>query len=159
MLEIRKYPDPVLCKQCQEVKKINQEIRDLTREMLETMYQHEGIGLAAPQVGVEKRIIVVDIGKGPIILINPKILEVSQEADFMTEGCLSLPNTFVKVERAKKIVVEGFDEYGKQVKLKATGLTARAIQHEVDHLSGILIIDKQNFLKKALEKGKHFFKK
>jgi len=159
LLKIKIYPSSVLRKRCEEIKELNEEIKELARDMLETMYKHQGIGLAGPQVGVTKRIIVIDVGKGPLVLINPRIEEKSKESDYLLEGCLSLPKIYVKVKRAREIVVSGLDEQGQPVKFKARGLTARAIQHEIDHLSGVLIIDKTNFLRKVLLKLKLLLKR
>jgi len=108
--------------------------------MAKIMYENEGIGLAAPQVGVDKRIIIVHTDKGLLKLINPKILEKEGE-DSLSEGCLSLPEIFVKVNRAERIKIEGLNEEGKSIKLKAEDFLARVIQHEIDHLNGVLIID------------------
>lgn len=141
ILQIKKYPDPILRKKCQEVSEITDKVRKLIDDMIETMYRHQGVGLAAPQVGVEKRIIVVDVGKGLKILINPKIIHSSGKS-IGKEGCLSLPGLYLKIKRAKEIVVEGLDKNGQTIKLKVRGFLARAIQHEIDHLNGILIINR-----------------
>ena len=156
LLKIQKYGNPILRQKCEPVKKVNNEIRKLIDDMLETMYKNNGVGLAAPQVGVKKRIIVIDVGNGPLALVNPKITKRKGE-DILEEGCLSLPGILVKIKRATKINIEGLNREGKRISIEATYLAARALQHEIDHLNGILIIDKINFfkrqkLKKKLEK-------
>jgi len=139
-LKLRKYGDPILRKQAEWVKKINFKEKELLSTMAKIMYENEGIGLAAPQVGVDKRIIIVHTDKGLLKLINPKVLEKEGE-DSLSEGCLSLPEIFVKVNRAERIKIEGLNEEGKLIKLRAEDFLARVIQHEIDHLNGILIID------------------
>jgi peptide deformylase len=135
--------DPILRKRSKEVREINEEILTLLDDMLDTMEDYNGIGLAAPQVGVLKRIIVVKIAEEgeAIQLINPKIIkEKGQEKD--VEGCLSIPGVYGEVTRAKEVVVEGLDREGKKRKFMASGLLARVFQHEIDHLNGILFTDK-----------------
>lgn len=152
-LPIKIYPDPILRKKCQPVKKVTDGIKKLIDDMLETMHKNEGIGLAAPQVGVKKRVIVIDVGNGPLALVNPKIAE-KEGKDVLEEGCLSLPEIFVQVKRGAKIIIEGLDRKGKKIEIEATHLAARALQHEVDHLDGILIIDRIPFFKKRKLKEK-----
>jgi peptide deformylase len=108
--------------------------------MIETMYAVDGVGLAAPQVGVSKKIAVIDVGEGPIALINPKIIEGSGE-DIDVEGCLSVPGKQAYVKRMATVKVQAFNEKGKPVQIEAEGLLARALQHEIDHLNGILFTD------------------
>ncbi|MCD6473030.1 peptide deformylase [Candidatus Aerophobetes bacterium] len=139
-LKLHKYGDPILRKQAELVKKINPEEKELLSNMAKIMYKNEGIGLAAPQVGINKRIIIVHTDNGLLKLINPQILEKEGE-DSLSEGCLSLPEIFVQVNRAKRIKVEGLNEEGKLIKLRAEDFLARVIQHEIDHLNGVLIID------------------
>ena len=136
--------NPILRSQSKAVKKINAQIKRLALDMAETMEVKDGIGLAAPQVSKLLQIIVVKPAprQEPLILVNPEIKKFSRKKDTMKEGCLSLPNIFVPVERSVKITVQGLDINGQLVKIKAKGLLARVIQHEVDHLSGILITDK-----------------
>ncbi len=143
ILEIRKYPDPVLRKKCKPLEKITQEDKELIRNMASTMYQNNGIGLSASQVGVLKRISVVNVedGKGLRVFINPEIIEKKGEIIF-EEGCLSIPGLFLKIKRAKEIMVKALNEEGKEFKLKADGLLAICLQQEIDHLNGILIIDR-----------------
>ena len=148
ILEIKKYPDPILRKKSQEVEVVTEEIKKLGQDMLETMLANQGIGLAAPQVGVLKRIIVVQTEKGPQIFINPKIIKKSQETIIGEEGCLSFFGLFLKIKRAKEVEVEALDENGEKISLKAEGLPARVFQHEIDHLEGILFIDRLSFWQK-----------
>ncbi len=148
-LEIRKYGDPILRQKCEEIGGITDEVRSLAKNMLKAMYRDNGVGLAAPQIGEKGRIIVVDVGQGPFSLVNPKILEKSAEKESDYEGCLSLPKVTLKIERAKRVEIEGYLlEQGQRVKIKAEGLLARAFQHEVDHLDGALIIDKVSYFRK-----------
>ena len=140
VLKVRLYGDSVLRKKCQEVEEINKKIRELLDNMAETMYRNKGVGLAAPQVGVLKRAIVVDIGEGLTALANPKILW-RQGKEIAPEGCLSLPGIFLDIKRSQEVVVEGIDKDGETQQIGAADLFARALQHEIDHLNGILIID------------------
>jgi peptide deformylase len=133
------YPDPVLLSQSQAVAKITRQVRRLARDMLETMYAAPGVGLAAPQVGVRQRVIVVDAGEGSIMLVNPQI-KAAEGEQIGLEGCLSLPDLVGEVRRAEWVVVSGLDLVGKPITVEGEGLLARALQHEVDHLDGILFI-------------------
>ena len=153
-LTIRKYGDPVLREKCQPVTEVTDAVRRLIDDMAETMHKVRGrVGLSAPQVGVSERVVVVDAGDGLIALINPEI--VSREGkETGQEGCLSIPGIHVGVRRAAKIVVEGLDRDGKHVKLTLDGLAARAMQQEIDHLNGILIIDYLSLAKRQLIKRK-----
>ena len=133
--------DAVLRKKSNYVKKVNREIIGLIRNMADTMYHANGVGLAAPQVGISKRVITIDIGSGLISLINPEIME--QKGDQTDiEGCLSIPGIVGEVIRPNWVRVRGLNEKGEQVELEGTGLLARAFCHEIDHLDGILFIDK-----------------
>jgi peptide deformylase len=138
-LEIVTYPDPVLSSEAQAVPRVSRRVRRLARDLLETMYAAPGVGLAAPQVGVQKRVIVVDVGENPITLVNPEITAAEGEQVGL-EGCLSLPDLVGEVCRAEWVVVNGLDRRGKPVTVEGEGLLARALQHEVDHLDGILFI-------------------
>jgi len=140
MLKIKIYPDPVLRKKCQEIAEVNEEIKKLAQEMLKTMYAHRGAGLAAPQVGILKRLIVVDIGQGPEIYINPKILK-KRGKTISVEGCLSLPNVSLNIKRAFKIKIEALKIKKKKITVKAKGLKSFALQHVIDHLNGVQILD------------------
>lgn len=139
---IRKKGEDVLRKKSKEVKEINPRILTLIGDMIETMYEAEGVGLAAPQVGILKRIFVIDIydDEGPRVFINPEILETSgSQTD--EEGCLSIPGVTEPVERANYVKVKAFNEKGEEFILEAEGLLARAVLHENDHLNGILFVD------------------
>ena len=133
--------DEVLRKKCRPVGEITERIQTLVDDMIETMHDANGVGLAAPQVGVMRRIFVVDIGDGPIVLINPEIIEMSGEQTG-EEGCLSLPGKAGTVTRANYVKIKGLDREGKEHVYEGTELLARAFQHENDHLDGILYIDK-----------------
>ncbi len=141
IMEIVKEGDPLLRQKSEPVGQVTKRIRKLIKDMLETMNSADGVGLAAPQVGISQRIIVVDVGEGPVALINPEIEEASgKELD--VEGCLSIPGTFGYVERAQQVTVAGLNESGRSVRIRAEGLFARALQHEIDHLEGVLFIDR-----------------
>ena len=141
ILEIKIYPETVLRKKCKDIEKIGEEEKRLAENMLKTMYKNNGAGLAAPQVGVLKKIIVIDVGQGPVILFNPKIVKKTGKTK-SEEGCLSIPGVILNVKRAKKVEVEGLDQNNKKVNIKADNYLAYALQHEIDHLSGILILDR-----------------
>ena len=141
---IRQDGDEILRKKSKEVEQIDDKIKELVEDMIETMHKYNGVGLAAPQVGILKKIAVIDLyeeGNGPVTLINPKIIK-EEGKQTVDEGCLSFPNKFAKVVRPKKVVVEALDKDGKKIKIEAEGLFAQAISHEVDHLNGELFIDK-----------------
>jgi len=148
-------PDPILRKKCEPLEKVDTDIKKLMDDMLETMYAAPGIGLAAVQVGILKRLVVIDISKGeekkkPIFLINPQIMHQSKETSVYEEGCLSLPGQFAEIERPAECTIKYIDYNGKEKDLKADGLLATCIQHEVDHLNGILFIDYLSKLKKDM---------
>jgi len=134
--------NPILRKKSEPVKKLTTEIKRLIFDMFQTMRVKDGLGLAAPQIGKSLRIIVVNAGYD-ICIINPQITKSSEEKEVQTEGCLSLPEVYVPVERCKEIEVEGLNEKGEEIKLMVKDLLARIIQHEIDHLDGILIVDKK----------------
>lgn len=140
-LEIVTIGHPVLETKAEEVTKITKKTVKLVNDMLDTMYEANGVGLAAPQVGISERIIVLDVGEGPVVLINPTIANCEGE-EIDVEGCLSVPERWVYVKRATEVVVTGLNEKGKRVKIEADGLFARALQHEIDHLDGILMVTK-----------------
>ncbi len=146
-MKIRIYPDPALRKKSAPVAEITPQIRSILKEMADTMYLASGIGLAGPQVGISKQIIVLDVGKGLLCLINPVVLK-RWGKSFLEEGCLSLPGVTVKVGRSAKVKVRALNEEGKTVELEGEGLLAHALQHEIDHLHGRLIIDYVNFAKR-----------
>lgn len=139
---IRKEDDEILRKRSKEVEVIDDKIRNLIQDMMETMHKYDGLGLAAPQVGILKRIIVIDLyDDGPCFaLVNP-VLEETKGKQIVGEGCLSFPNTFGQVERPEEVVVTGLDEDGKKTTIRATGLLAQALCHEIDHLNGKVFID------------------
>ncbi len=140
---IRQEGDEILKKKSREVEVIDEKTKELLEDMVETMHKYDGVGLAAVQVGILKRMIVIDIydEKTPIIkLINPKIIKTKGERE-VEEGCLSFPNKFAKVKRPVEVVVEGFNENGEKVKIKAVELLAQALCHEIDHLNGITFVD------------------
>lgn len=141
--KIRKEGDEILKKKSRQVEEINEKIQELIDDMLETMYKANGVGLAAVQVGTLKQVIVIDIddGSGPLILINPKIIKEKGKQE-VEEGCLSFPNKFAKVIRPAEITVEALNRDGENFKVKAKELLAQAISHEIDHLNGIVFIDK-----------------
>ena len=148
--EIRLSGDEILRKKSRVVEEVDDRIRELLDDMLETMHKYNGVGLAAPQVGILKRVIVIDLydGNPPLKLVNPVITKAKGEQE-VEEGCLSFPNQYAKMVRPEEVVVEALDENGKKVKIKAKGLLAQALSHEVDHLEGILFVD--NMLPGTLE--------
>ena len=139
--QIREIGDEILTKQCKEVKKMSLRTRILIGDMLETMYDRSGVGLAAPQVGILKQIVVIDVGDGPIVLINPEIIETSGEQTG-EEGCLSVPGKWGIVTRPNRVKVRALNQEMEPVELEGEGLLARAFCHEIDHLSGQLYVDK-----------------
>ena len=149
--EIKTYPNPVLRKKSEKVNRVTGEERKLIDYMTQTMYANEGIGLAAPQVGVAKRIIIVASGSGLLKMANPEITA-KKGSSFLEEGCLSVPGSFVEIQRAEEISVSFLDENGNALIKNFSGLAARAIQHEIDHLNGKLIIDYLPWYKKVFPK-------
>jgi peptide deformylase len=154
--EIRILGDPVLRAPAEEVREFDEEIQTLARDMLDTMYRAAGIGLAGPQVGVSKRVIVLDVGQAdeedgaPVALVNPRVVEFSRKRDRAPEGCLSIPGMEEVVERPASVTVEAFTPEGEPVTLEADGLFSRALQHEIDHLDGVLFIDRLSPLKRRM---------
>lgn len=138
---IRIQGDPVLTKNCRQITEITPKIRELVEDMLETMYEANGVGLAAPQVGILKRIVVIDIGEGPIVMINPVILEASGEQTG-DEGCLSLPGKSGTVTRPNYVRAHALDLNMEEFEIEGTELLARAICHELDHLDGHMYTEK-----------------
>jgi peptide deformylase len=166
LLNILKYPDPFLKTKAKTVDVVTDELRELLDNMLKTMYVEGGIGLAATQVGVAKRVVVLDIpittedeygdeqseqGKNVLKLVNPVITDESGETTY-EEGCLSVPGVRADVKRSAELRLQAMDEDGKDVEIHATGLLAIAIQHEVDHLNGVLFIDRLGLVKRDLIK-------
>lgn len=142
--------DPVLRRVSHPAKEVNDSIRKLMENMAETMYNAKGVGLAAPQVGINKRVIVVDIGEGLYKLVNPEIVSSSGIQDG-PEGCLSVPNVIGNVKRSEHIKVKALDENGNIVIIEASGFLARAFQHEIDHLNGIIFTDKATAIERMSE--------
>lgn len=157
-LNVLKFPDPGLRKKYINVLRVGDRERELLSKMAQTMYLSQGVGLAAIQVGSDLCMAVIDIGTGLMKLINPVITK-KEGSEMQEEGCLSVPGTCVKVRRAKKVSISYMDEYGNTMKLKAVGLLARVMQHEIDHLSGKLIIDYLNPIKKLFIKPDKIRKK
>ncbi len=139
--QIRVYGDDILTKKCREVKEMTPRLKELIDDMLETMYDAEGVGLAAPQVGVLRRIVVIDVGEGPIVLVNPRIIEQDGEQEGM-EGCLSVPGKIGQVTRPNHVIVEGLDADMNPVRVEGEELLARALCHELDHLEGVVYTSK-----------------
>lgn len=139
--QVRIMGDPVLEKKCREVKEVTPKLRELIGDMLDTMYDAQGVGLAAPQVGVLRRIVVIDVGEGPYVLINP-VIEATEGSQTGSEGCLSLPGQAGTVTRPNYVKVRAFDENMDEFVLEGTELLARAICHECDHLEGIMYVSK-----------------
>ncbi len=158
ILEIVKYPHPVLRKKSEPVGEIGEEVRKLIDDMRETMYGASGVGLAACQVGVSRRVIVLDVS--PIdpehtflALINPEIISEEGEVDH-EEGCLSVPDCLEKIKRKEKICVKGLSPEGTEVEINGDGIFAIALQHEIDHTNGILILDRVSQLKREIYRNK-----
>ncbi len=148
-------PNVILRKKSESLEKVDDDLRKLMDDMLETMYAAPGIGLAAVQIGILKRLIVIDIEKEeqkkePIFLVNPTITFKSKKTAIYEEGCLSLPGHFAEIERPQECHVDFIDYNGKEKNLKASGLLATCVQHEIDHLNGILFIDYLSKLKKDM---------
>ena len=156
--EIVKYPHPILKKRCEEVDRIDDELRTLIRDMIETMYSANGVGLAACQVGVPRRIVVLDVSpmdpeKDLFVMINPEVITDEGEVD-SEEGCLSVPECTEKVKRKAKVCVKGLSPAGKEIEVTGEGTLAIALQHEMDHLDGILILDRISRLKRELYRNR-----
>jgi peptide deformylase len=156
-LPIVTLPDPILRKISTPVERIDEEMRKLADDMLETMYDAPGVGLAAIQVGVPLRLVVIDVAdedegekRKPFILFNPEIVKLGEETRLHEEGCLSIPDVRIEIERPSELTLRYLDEKGKQQEIDADGLLASAIQHEVNHLDGKLIIDFLSSLKRDM---------
>jgi len=157
-LEILKYPHPILKKRSEVVSQINEEVKKLIQDMRETMYQAGGVGLAACQVGVPRRVIVLDVSPldpqhSFFALINPEIISEEGEIDH-EEGCLSVPDCLEKVKRREKVCVRGLSPEGRNIEIKGNGILAIALQHEIDHINGVLILDKISRLKREIYRNK-----
>ncbi len=159
ILEILHYPDPRLRNRANPVEEFSPELEEFVDSMLETMYHSSGIGLAATQVGVSQRLVVIDVSETrdqPLVLVNPEILEQAGE-EVSEEGCLSVPSVYEKVTRAERIKIKAQDKSGEIIELEADGVLAVCIQHEIDHLNGKLFIDylsglKRQRIRKKMEK-------
>ncbi len=140
---VREDGDEILRKKSREVEVVDDKIRQILDDMVDTLHNYNGVGLAGPQIGLLKRLVVIDLydDKGPIKLVNPKIIKQKGEQK-VEEGCLSFPNQFAKIIRPLEVTIEALNENGKKIKLKGEGLLAQAISHELDHLDGILFVDK-----------------
>ncbi|MDF2635674.1 MAG: Peptide deformylase [Pelosinus sp.] len=147
-MEIRKAGDKVLKEKAEVVSHVDKKIRKLLDDMAQTMYNADGVGLAAPQVGVSLRVIVIDVDDELIELINPVIVS-SEGCELGNEGCLSIPGVFGEVERFSEVTVTGLNRFGKNVSITGKGLLSRALQHEIDHLDGILFIEKAQTIHKG----------
>ena len=140
---VREDGDEILRKKAREVDDVNDRIKEILNDMVDTLHKYNGVGLAGPQIGILKRIIVIDLydGKEPLKLVNPKIIKQKGEQE-VEEGCLSFPNEFAKIIRPAEVVIEALNEKGKKIKITGKGLLAQALSHEIDHLDGILFVDK-----------------
>ncbi|MBW2324741.1 MAG: peptide deformylase [Deltaproteobacteria bacterium] len=157
-LRILTYPDPFLKKEAGPIETVDEQIVTLANDMLETMYNAPGVGLAAPQVGEDKRLVVIDVnqkegGQDPLVLINPEVVDSDGEVVY-EEGCLSVPDCLADIKRAERVRVRGLDLEGNPVDIEADDLLAIALQHEIDHLNGVLIIDRISPLKRELYRRK-----
>jgi peptide deformylase len=159
LLEIKKYPDKILKVKTADIENIDSHLQQLVDNMIETMHCARGVGLAANQVGVSRRLCVVDLtikeDKVPlIVLVNPVIIEKEGMID-AEEGCLSIPGYLASIKRAEKIFVKSFNREGKEMEIEAEGLLARALQHEIDHLEGLLLIDRMSPIRREFFKRKY----
>ena len=146
-LIIKKYPDNILRKQCKPIEEITEKEIELFQDMLFTMEHFAGVGLAAPQIGIARKMIVAEVDNRIIKLANPQIVGM-RGADSMAEGCLSVPDVTVDIQRPDEVIVQGLDDKGNIVEMRMEGLLARVVQHEIDHLNGRLIIDYMNMAEK-----------
>lgn len=159
-LSIRLVPDPILKTPAEPVAQVDDEVRRLIEDMLETMYDAPGIGLAAPQIGVSQRVLVVDCAGDeedaqPLRVVNPEIVWASEERETREEGCLSLPDLYADVSRPRALQLRYLDETGAQREVEAEGLLATVLQHEIDHLDGLLFTDRISVLKRNMLLRKH----
>ena len=158
VLEILRYPHPALKKRCEQVGQVDDDVKRLICDMRETMYGANGVGLAACQVGVPRRVIVMDVSPidpdhGFFAIINPEILSEEGEIDY-EEGCLSVPDCTEKIKRREKIRVKGTSSEGEEIEIVGEGILSIALQHEIDHLNGVLILDRISSLKRGLYRNK-----
>jgi len=141
IMELRTYGDAALRRKTEPIGVINDEVRELCKLMIEVMIRENGVGLAAPQIGISKRIFVLDANEELYVFINPELVELSEETEESREGCLSVPGVDASVARSSRAVVEGLNVSGERIRLEGEGMIARAIQHEMDHLNGNLYFD------------------
>ena len=156
--KIVQYPHPALLKNAEPIEEINEEIRSLVADMAETMYSAPGVGLAAPQIGVSKQVAVIDTdwkegSRNLIVLINPEIIDAEGNINY-EEGCLSVPELMSDIPRKEKVTVKGMNLEGEEIIIEGEGLLAVALQHEIDHLNGKVILDRISSLKRSLYKKK-----
>ena len=154
ILQIKEFPDPILRRKAERIEVIDSNIQRLIDEMVETLYEAPGLGLAAPQVGYSKRLFVFDLGQHdtrfPLtVMINPEIIQTESEVTDI-EGCLSIPEQQLKVVRPRRVIIKGLDREGKSLELEGENLAARLLQHEMDHLNGVLLIDRISRLKRSI---------
>jgi len=159
ILEIKKFPDKILKEKAATVTEFNDELQRLIDDMIETMYAGFGVGLAANQVGVPKRVIVIDVSSREessplIVLINPEIIHLEGECE-NEEGCLSIPGYTTIIKRAERVKVKGLDRHGRPTEIEGSELLSRALQHEIDHINGILIIDRTSPIKKEFFENRY----
>lgn len=159
ILEIRKYPEKILKQKALPVTIFDQQLQELIDNMIETMYAAPGIGLAAPQVGEPKSVAVIDVSFGGekfplLVLVNP-IIEISEGEVEFEEGCLSIPEYSAAIKRAERVIVRALDRHGMQMEIEGTDLLAIALQHEIDHLNGMLLIDRISPIKREFFKKRH----
>lgn len=150
---IELWGSEVLRRRADEIEQVDDELRTLIDDMFETMYKAEGVGLAGPQIGVSRRVIVVDVheeGTEPFALINPRVVESDAEREKAEEGCLSIPGLTAAVERPVRVVVEGLDRTGQPLRVAGEGLLGRCLQHEIDHLDGVLFVDRVSALQRSM---------
>ncbi len=152
-LKIRVFPDPELRVRADKVASVGQAERNILSDMAETMYLNQGVGLAATQVGIAKSLVVIDVGNGLLKLVNPVITK-REGSEVSEEGCLSVPGECIKIKRSKTVVVSFLNESGEPSRINGGGLLAKALQHELDHLSGKLIVDYLSPIKKILVRTK-----
>jgi len=154
ILQIKEFPDPILRRKAERIEVIDSNIQRLIDDMVETLYEAPGLGLAAPQVGYSKRLFVFDLGQHDIrfpltVMINPEIIQTESEVSDI-EGCLSIPEQRLKVVRPGRVIIKGLDREGKPLELGGENLAARLFQHEIDHLNGVLLIDRISRLKRSI---------
>ncbi len=144
VFKIRTFGDPVLKEKAEKIKIIDEDVKALIKNLSDTLREAKGIGLAASQIGVLKSVAVISLEKGTRVIINPEVVWRSKDTEEFEEGCLSLPGVTINIRRSSKIKLKALDKKGKEIEIEAEGMLARVIQHEIDHLNGILILDRAN---------------